>query len=217
MYRIQAGCADALESVRPRLRLEFATIIAGRHLPGYALRDAAYHARLLSTRRPVPGQPLFPTTVFSSSCWAAPCSKSPTDLWGAGGGGDHRRRNATAVVRKHLVSAQADNLRTTPSGTLGSTRDQPPDVREHNFLIRATNPTIPPTPRPPHSRARNTNGNGPAAQLSDRAVNRCTTATTSGGGGTRTPKRLPAPHFECGALPVRTSPPCDSMNRGDRI
>src|SRR5690606_9942643 len=29
----------------------------------------------------------------------------------------------------------------------------------------------------------------------------------SGGGGTRTPKGLRPPHFECGALPVRTTPP----------
>jgi hypothetical protein len=29
----------------------------------------------------------------------------------------------------------------------------------------------------------------------------------SGGRGTRTPKGLRPPHFECGALPVRTSPP----------
>ena len=36
-----------------------------------------------------------------------------------------------------------------------------------------------------------------------------------GGGGTRTPKRLPAPHFECGALPVRTTPP--SFSRDGRI
>ena len=28
-----------------------------------------------------------------------------------------------------------------------------------------------------------------------------------GGGGTRTPKGLRPPHFECGALPVRTTPP----------
>ena len=30
---------------------------------------------------------------------------------------------------------------------------------------------------------------------------------TSGERGTRTPMRLRAPHFECGALPVRTSSP----------
>ena len=34
----------------------------------------------------------------------------------------------------------------------------------------------------------------------------------SGGRGTRTPKGLRPPHFECGALPVRTSPP----ERGSR-
>jgi hypothetical protein len=34
----------------------------------------------------------------------------------------------------------------------------------------------------------------------------------SGGGGTRTPMRLPAPHFECGALPVRTTPPVFSRD-----
>src|SRR5688572_21633253 len=32
-------------------------------------------------------------------------------------------------------------------------------------------------------------------------------ALHSGGRGTRTPKGLRPPHFECGALPVRTSPP----------
>jgi hypothetical protein len=31
----------------------------------------------------------------------------------------------------------------------------------------------------------------------------------SGGGGTRTPKGLRPPHFECGALPIRTTPPND--------
>ena len=31
--------------------------------------------------------------------------------------------------------------------------------------------------------------------------------TTGGGGGTRTPKGLRPPHFECGALPIRTTPP----------
>ncbi len=39
----------------------------------------------------------------------------------------------------------------------------------------------------------------------------------SGGGGTRTPMRLLAPHFECGALPVRTTPPFLHPNRGARI
>src|SRR5690606_12071755 len=39
----------------------------------------------------------------------------------------------------------------------------------------------------------------------------------SGGGGTRTPKRLPAPHFECGALPVRTTPPSILFSRDGRI
>jgi hypothetical protein len=32
-------------------------------------------------------------------------------------------------------------------------------------------------------------------------------ATLNGGGGTRTPKGLRPPHFECGALPVRATPP----------
>ena len=35
----------------------------------------------------------------------------------------------------------------------------------------------------------------------------------SGGGGTRTPKCLRTPHFECGALPIRTTPPA-ALNRG---
>ena len=41
----------------------------------------------------------------------------------------------------------------------------------------------------------------------------------NGGGGTRTPKCLRTPHFECGALPVRTTPPrCrGAENRGARI
>ena len=42
----------------------------------------------------------------------------------------------------------------------------------------------------------------------------------SGGGGTRTPMRLRAPHFECGALPVRATPPgchLPRYNRGARI
>ena len=50
------------------------------------------------------------------------------------------------------------------------------------------------------------------------------TVSLSGGGGTRTPMRLRAPHFECGALPVRTTPPAlqeaveiGLSNRGARI
>jgi hypothetical protein len=42
--------------------------------------------------------------------------------------------------------------------------------------------------------------NGPAASEGCGAVIRC---STNGGGGTRTPKGLRPPHFECGALPVR--------------
>src|SRR5688572_19585040 len=44
------------------------------------------------------------------------------------------------------------------------------------------------------------------------------TFSISGGGGTRTPKRFRAPHFECGALPVRTTPPVlHTSSRGARI
>ena len=57
-----------------------------------------------------------------------------------------------------------------------------------------------------------------------RPVSSISVTILSGGRGTRTPKRLPAPHFECGALPVRTSPPGRKSSgtpshdyRGDRI
>ena len=41
---------------------------------------------------------------------------------------------------------------------------------------------------------------------------------TSGGGGIRTPKGLRPPHFECGALPVRTTPPeCETARARARV
>ena len=40
-----------------------------------------------------------------------------------------------------------------------------------------------------------------------RVAGRGGTSVPSGGGGTRTPKCSRTPHFECGALPIRTTPP----------